>query len=94
MNGLSVLLPLLRRINARKVVNAITTHKDIDGLGSLAIGRYAGDESTFQIFKDRVSERLYEARFTSQPLRSGFAAVKLVTSPTLSVRRKLSAWLQ
>ncbi|MGO9612882.1 MAG: tetrahydrofolate dehydrogenase/cyclohydrolase catalytic domain-containing protein [Dissulfurispiraceae bacterium] len=94
VNGLLVLLPVPQRINARKVVNAITTDKDIDGLGLLAIGRHAADESTFQIFKDRVSERFYEARFTSQTLSCGFAAVKIVTSPTLSVRRKLSAWLQ
>lgn len=64
INGLLVLFPLPRRINARRVVNAIRTEKDIDGLGSLAIGRLAADESTFQIFKEGVYERLYEARFT------------------------------
>ena len=70
INGLLVLFPLPRRINARRVVNAISTEKDIDGLGSLAIGRLAADESTFQIFKEGVYERLYEARFT--PATSSF----------------------
>jgi len=69
-NGLLVLFPLPRRINARRVVNAIRTEKDIDGLGSLAIGRLAADESTFQIFKEGAYERLYEARFT--PATSSF----------------------
>jgi methylenetetrahydrofolate dehydrogenase (NADP+)/methenyltetrahydrofolate cyclohydrolase len=70
VNGLLALFPLPRRINARRVVNAIRTEKDIDGLGSLAIGRLAADESTFQIFKEGAYERLYEARFT--PATSSF----------------------
>lgn len=70
VNGLLVLFPLPRRINARRVVNAIRTEKDIDGLGSLAIGRLSADESTFQIFKEGVYELLYEARFT--PATSSF----------------------
>jgi methylenetetrahydrofolate dehydrogenase (NADP+) / methenyltetrahydrofolate cyclohydrolase len=70
VNGLLVLFPLPRKINARRVVNAIRTEKDIDGLGSLAIGRLAADESTFQIFKEGAYERLYEAKFT--PATSSF----------------------
>ena len=59
MNGLLVLLPLPGRINARQVVNAIAPEKDIDGLGSLSVGRLAADESTFQIFKEGDYESLY-----------------------------------
>jgi 5,10-methylene-tetrahydrofolate dehydrogenase/methenyl tetrahydrofolate cyclohydrolase len=51
VNGLLVFLPLPRRINYRRVVNEIIPEKDIDGLGSLSVGRLAVDESTFQIFK-------------------------------------------
>lgn len=50
INGLLVLFPLPARINSRRIINAISTEKDVDGLGSVAIGRLAADESTFQIF--------------------------------------------
>jgi methylenetetrahydrofolate dehydrogenase (NADP+) / methenyltetrahydrofolate cyclohydrolase len=70
INGLLVLFPLPRRINARRVVNAIRTEKDVDGLGSLAIGRLAADESMFQIFKEGAYEKLYESRF--MPATSSF----------------------
>jgi len=53
-----------------RVVNAIRTEKDVDGLGSIAIGRLAADESTFQIFKEGAYERLYESRF--MPATSSF----------------------
>jgi methylenetetrahydrofolate dehydrogenase (NADP+)/methenyltetrahydrofolate cyclohydrolase len=59
INGLLVLLPFPRRINVRRVVNEIAPEKDIDGLGSLSIGRLAADESTFQIFKKGDYESLY-----------------------------------
>ncbi|MBT9168625.1 MAG: Bifunctional protein FolD protein [Syntrophomonadaceae bacterium] len=61
VNGLLVLFPLPKRINARRVVNAILPEKDVDGLGSLSIGRLAADESTFQIFKEGDYDRLYES---------------------------------
>lgn len=50
INGLLILFPLPRKINARRVVNAITPEKDIDGLGAMSVGRLAADESLFQIF--------------------------------------------
>ncbi len=59
INGLLVLLPLPRRINARRVVNEIAPEKDVDGLGSLSVGRLAADESTFQIFQRGNYESLY-----------------------------------
>ena len=63
VNGLLVLFPLPQRINARRIVNEIAPEKDIDGLGSLSVGRLAADESTFQIFKEGYYEMLYECRF-------------------------------
>ncbi|HEB75690.1 MAG TPA: bifunctional 5,10-methylenetetrahydrofolate dehydrogenase/5,10-methenyltetrahydrofolate cyclohydrolase [Nitrospirae bacterium] len=63
VNGLLILFPLPPRINARRVVNEIAPEKDIDGLGSLSVGRLAADESTFQIFKEGYYEMLYECRF-------------------------------
>ncbi|GAB4485775.1 MAG: bifunctional methylenetetrahydrofolate dehydrogenase/methenyltetrahydrofolate cyclohydrolase FolD [Thermodesulfovibrionales bacterium] len=50
IHGLLVLLPLPRRINYRRVVNAINPGKDVDGLGAISVGRLAADESTFQLF--------------------------------------------
>jgi methylenetetrahydrofolate dehydrogenase (NADP+)/methenyltetrahydrofolate cyclohydrolase len=62
INGLLVLFPLPKGVNGRRVVNEIVPEKDIDGLGSLSVGRLAADESTFQIFKDGHYSLLYEQR--------------------------------
>lgn len=59
INGLLVLLPLPQRINPRYVVNEIVPEKDVDGLGSLSVGKLAADESTFQIFQAGDYESLY-----------------------------------
>jgi len=63
INGLLVLLPLPEKINSRIVINEIATEKDVDGLGSLSVGRLAADESTFQIFKRGDYESLYREGF-------------------------------
>jgi methylenetetrahydrofolate dehydrogenase (NADP+)/methenyltetrahydrofolate cyclohydrolase len=63
INGLLVLFPLPRKVNARRVVNEIVPEKDIDGLGAISVGRLAADESTFQIFKEGAYELLHECRF-------------------------------
>jgi methylenetetrahydrofolate dehydrogenase (NADP+)/methenyltetrahydrofolate cyclohydrolase len=68
INGLLILFPLPRRINARRVVNSITPEKDIDGLGSISVGRLAADESTFQLFRDKPEE--ITDRY--EPLITGF----------------------
>jgi methylenetetrahydrofolate dehydrogenase (NADP+)/methenyltetrahydrofolate cyclohydrolase len=70
INGLLVLLPLPKRINVRRVINEIAPEKDVDGLGSLSVGRLASDESTFQIFRPGSYESLY--RRESFPVVSGF----------------------
>lgn len=63
INGLLILLPLPKRINARRVVNELAPEKDVDGLGSISAGRLSADESTFQLFKAGSYEMLYEHRF-------------------------------
>jgi methylenetetrahydrofolate dehydrogenase (NADP+)/methenyltetrahydrofolate cyclohydrolase len=70
VNGLLVLLPLPRKINPRRVVNEIIPEKDIDGLGSLSVGRLAADESTFQIFRSSDYESLF--KLGSMSAVSGF----------------------
>jgi len=56
INGLLIFFPLPRRINGRRVVNAIIPEKDIDGLGAISIGRLAADESMYQIFRKDSTE--------------------------------------
>jgi len=52
IHGLLVFFPLPRRINSRKIVNSILPEKDVDGLGSIPIGKFAAEESTFQLYSD------------------------------------------
>lgn len=70
VQGLLLFLPLPAKINARRVINDISPEKDVDGLGSLSVGRLAADESTFQIFKRGDYESLY--RVGAAPAVSGF----------------------
>lgn len=63
VHGLLILFPLPRRVNARRVVNEILPEKDVDGLGSLSVGRLAAEESTFQIFDEGSHGFLAECRF-------------------------------
>lgn len=50
IHGLLLFFPLPRRINSRKVVNSILPEKDVDGLGSISIGKFAAEESTLQLY--------------------------------------------
>lgn len=50
IHGLLVFFPLPGRMNNRKIVNAILPEKDIDGLGATSIGKFASEESTFQLY--------------------------------------------
>ncbi len=63
VNGLLILFPLPKNINARRVVNEIVPEKDIDGLGSISVGRLAADESSFQILKHGKYNMLNEFKF-------------------------------
>jgi len=51
INGILIFLPLPRHIDTRKVMNAIAPEKDVDGQGSISVGRLAADESTTQLFE-------------------------------------------
>ncbi len=46
ISGLLPLMPFPRRIDTRRVVNAISPGKDVDGLGAISIGRLQADEPT------------------------------------------------
>ncbi|HAR45157.1 MAG TPA: bifunctional 5,10-methylene-tetrahydrofolate dehydrogenase/5,10-methylene-tetrahydrofolate cyclohydrolase [Nitrospiraceae bacterium] len=50
-SGILVFLPLPRHIDTRKVMNSIASEKDVDGQGSISVGRLATDESTSQLFE-------------------------------------------
>ncbi len=50
IHGLLVFFPLPKRINSRKIVNSILPEKDVDGLGSISIGKFAAEESTLQLY--------------------------------------------
>jgi len=52
IHGLLVFFPIPKRLNSRKLVNSIIPEKDVDGLGSVAIGKFAAEESTFQLYKE------------------------------------------
>lgn len=52
IHGVLVFFPLPKRLNPRKIVNSIVPEKDVDGLGSVAIGKFAAEESTFQLYKE------------------------------------------
>ncbi|MDA8388764.1 MAG: bifunctional 5,10-methylene-tetrahydrofolate dehydrogenase/5,10-methylene-tetrahydrofolate cyclohydrolase, partial [Nitrospiraceae bacterium] len=65
IHGLLLLMPLPQRINARKVINAIAPEKDIDGLGAIAVGRLAADESTLQLFNQGSVNKPVQAMLTS-----------------------------
>ena len=51
VNGILIFLPLPRHIDTRKVMNAIAPEKDVDGQGSISVGRLSADESTTQLFE-------------------------------------------
>ncbi len=50
-NGVLVFMPLPAHIDTRKVVNAISPEKDVDGQGAISVGRLSADESTAQLFE-------------------------------------------
>jgi len=63
INGLLILMPLPRHMNARRIINSIVPEKDIDGLGAISVGRLAADESTFQLFRRDEDDMYQQSRF-------------------------------
>lgn len=92
INGLLVLFPLPKRINPRRIVNEILPEKDIDGLGSLSVGRLAADESTFQIFKEGNYDHLYEGMAmhaaSSYLPCTPFGVIRLIESYGIDIKGK------
>ncbi len=70
IHGLLMLMPLPRKVNARRVINALVPEKDVDGLGSISVGRLAADESTIQLFRQDTENMLQQLRMT--PAASSF----------------------
>ncbi len=70
IHGLLMLMPLPRKVNARRVINALSPEKDIDGLGSISVGRLAADESTIQLFRQDTENIIQKLSMT--PSASSF----------------------
>jgi len=70
IHGLLMLMPLPRKVNARRVINALVQEKDVDGLGSISVGRLAADESTIQLFRQDTENMLQQLKMT--PAASSF----------------------
>jgi methylenetetrahydrofolate dehydrogenase (NADP+)/methenyltetrahydrofolate cyclohydrolase len=92
INGLLVLFPLPTRVNPRRVVNEIVPEKDVDGLGSISVGRLAADESTFQIFKEGLYEQLYDGRHipavSSYLPCTPFGVIRLLEHHNINIKGK------
>lgn len=58
IHGLLVFFPLPKRLDGRKIVNSITPDKDVDGLGSISIGKFAAEESTIQLYAEQFDPSL------------------------------------
>ncbi|GAB4423107.1 MAG: bifunctional methylenetetrahydrofolate dehydrogenase/methenyltetrahydrofolate cyclohydrolase FolD [Thermodesulfovibrionales bacterium] len=90
INGLLMLFPLPRRINSRRIVNAIVPEKDIDGLGSISVGRLAADESTFQLFqhKPHVVMNQYMPTISSFLPCTPFGVIRLLEYYNVGIKGK------
>ncbi len=90
IHGLLILLPLPKRINARRVINSILPDKDVDGLGSLSVGRLAADESTFQLFRNKADEIInsYEPLITGFLPCTPFGVIRLLEYYNIPIKGK------
>lgn len=92
INGLLALLPFPKRIDPRRIVNEIVPEKDIDGLGSLSVGKLAADESTFQIFESGDYDSLYMKEslpaFSSFLPCTPFGVIRLLEYCGIEIRGK------
>lgn len=72
IHGLLILFPIPRRMDARRIVNALSPEKDVDGLGAISIGRLSAEESIFQVTdRSKISTGTQEGHPTI-PTFSGF----------------------
>jgi methylenetetrahydrofolate dehydrogenase (NADP+)/methenyltetrahydrofolate cyclohydrolase len=92
INGLLILLPLPQEINARRVINAIIPEKDVDGLGAIAVGRLASDESVFQVFREAhqnvLSDRSFVTTFSSFIPCTPFGVIRLLDYYGIEIKGK------
>lgn len=92
INGLLVLLPLPKGINARRVVNTIIPEKDIDGLGAISVGRLAAEESLFQIFREAYdnvpNDRNFIPTFSSFLPCTPFGVIRLLDYYGVEIKGK------
>lgn len=58
IHGLLIFFPLPKRFDSRKIVNSIIPEKDVDGLGSIPIGKFAAEESTIQLYTEHYEPYL------------------------------------
>lgn len=70
IHGLLMLMPLPKKVNARRVINTLVPEKDVDGLGSISVGRFAADESTIQLFRQNTEKMQQQLQAT--PAASSF----------------------
>jgi len=92
IHGLLMLMPLPARINARRGINTLVPDKDIDGLGSISVGRLAADESTIQIVRDSGMNSMVSAGLISS-VRSflpctPFGVIRLLDHYQVPIRGK------
>lgn len=88
INGLLMLFPLPRKMNSRRIVNSIVPEKDVDGLGSISVGRLAADESTFQLFqhKPHVVMNQYMPALSSFLPCTPFGVIRLLEYYNVEIR--------
>ncbi|HLC17347.1 MAG TPA: bifunctional 5,10-methylenetetrahydrofolate dehydrogenase/5,10-methenyltetrahydrofolate cyclohydrolase [Thermodesulfovibrionia bacterium] len=91
INGLLILFPLPRNINARRVVNSLAPEKDVDGLGAISVGRLAADETVAQLFQksdEKVNnEKLFVSAFSFLPC-TPFGVIRLLDSYGVDLKGK------
>jgi len=92
IHGLLMLMPLPGKINARRVINTLVPEKDIDGLGSISVGRLSADESTIQIVRDdgknaMSRDRLMPTAWSFLPC-TPFGVIRLLDHYKVPIRGK------
>ena len=85
-HGLLVFFPLPKRINSRKIVNSILPEKDVDGLGSISIGKFAAEESTLQLYS-MPHEPMTAQAFGFLPC-TPFGAIRLLEHYNVEIKGK------
>jgi methylenetetrahydrofolate dehydrogenase (NADP+)/methenyltetrahydrofolate cyclohydrolase len=86
IHGLLVFFPLPHRINSRKIVNSILPEKDVDGLGSIPIGKFAAEESTLQLYSKQYEPTITQS-FGFLPC-TPFGVIRLLEHYKIDIKGK------